>query len=82
MWLWDTGAQVSVISMEQVQIYFSNNPIRKIEELLDIIPYDGLIELKLELMSDIPEKGCVLVLFLVTKGVIDVPIIGFNVICE
>ena len=93
--LWDTGAQVSVISMEQAQRYFPNKPIRKIEELIQkegnvtlvaangtSIPYAGWIELKLELMSDIPEKRCVLVPFLVTKGAIDVPIIGFNVICE
>ena len=46
------------------------------------MPSDGWIEPKLELMSDIPENRCVLAPFLVTKGAIDVPIIGFNVICE
>ncbi len=93
--LWDTGAQVSVISMAQINRYFPDKKIRMIEELIQSegnvtlvaangtsIPYDGWIELKLELMSDTAEKRCVLVPFLVTKGEMDVPIIGFNVICE
>ena len=93
--LWDTGAQVSVISKKYVSRYFADKPVRKIEDLIQnegnitlvtangtSIPYAGWIELKLELMSQNPGRRCILVPFLVTKGDIDVPIIGFNAICE
>ena len=33
--LWDTGAQVSILSLDIVKKHFPNKTIRKIEELLD-----------------------------------------------
>ena len=93
--LWDTGAQVSVISIDQVKSNFPSKQIRKIEELLQTedevrlyaangtaIPYGGFIELELELISDSSSNKSVIVPFLVTTGALDLPIIGFNVICE
>ena len=74
---------------------FPSKQIRKIEELLQTedevrlyaangtaIPYGGFIELKLELISDSSSNKSVIVPFLVTTGALDLPIIGFNVICE
>eukprot|EP00795_Rhopilema_esculentum_P009679 gene9679-17449_t len=47
------------------------------------IPYEGWVELKLELLSDSKdEKNSIVVPFLVMKGKLDLPIIGFNAICE
>ena len=93
--LWDTGAQVSVISKTYVSRYFADKPVRKIEDLIQnegnitlvaangtSIPYAGWIELKLELMSQNSGMRCILLPFVVTEGDIDIPIIGFDAICE
>ncbi len=93
--LWDTGAQVSVISMEQVKRHFPSKPVKKIADLLQLqgdiklvaangtsIPYEGWIELKLEFLPETSSQKNITVPFLVSKGPIDCPIIGFNVIRE
>lgn len=93
--LWDTGAQVSVISRDQVRKHFSSKGLRDIGELLQDsnevqlfaangtpIPYEGFIELELELTSGGEGNKCVIVPFLVTTGTLELPIIGFNTICE
>ena len=94
--LWDTGAQVSILSLDTVKKHFPTKTIRKIEELLEEteeiklvaangtpIPYEGWIELEMKLLSDsIDGKESIQVPFLVTKETLDLPIIGFNVICE
>ena len=84
-----------MISIDQVKSNFPSKQIRKIEELLQAedevklyaangtaIRYEGFIELELELMSDKLTNKRVVVPFLVTTDALDLPIVGFNVICE
>eukprot|EP00794_Sanderia_malayensis_P011482 gene11482-12679_t len=93
--LWDTGAQVSVISKEHVMNSFPSKQIHKIEDLLPAaeevklyaangtpIPYEGFIELELELSSENVGNKPVIVPFFVTTGALDLQIIGYNTICE
>eukprot|EP00794_Sanderia_malayensis_P004301 gene4301-4870_t len=93
--LWDTGTQVSVISKEHVMNSFPSKQIHKIEDLLPPaeevklyaangtpIPYEGFIELALELSTANVGNKHVIVPFLVTTGALDLPIIGYNTICE
>ena len=93
--LWDTEAQVSVISMDQVMKHFLSKKIRDIGELLQDnsevqlyaangtpIPYEGFIELELQLATSSDGNKCVIVPFLVMTGTLELPIIGFNAIFE
>ena len=94
--LWDTGAQVSILSLDTVLKNFPTKPIKEIKELLEgtdemklvaangtPIPYEGWVELEMQLLSDsMDAKKSIVVPFLVTKEALDLPIIGFNVICE
>lgn len=87
--LWDTGAQVSMISSELISKHFSNIQIRPITDLLGEtnfelkaangmeIPYEGWIDVTLQLCNN--DKH-ISVPFLVSKLQMDMPIIGFNVI--
>eukprot|EP00794_Sanderia_malayensis_P013146 gene13146-14497_t len=91
--LWDTGAQVSIISMDTIRSSFPEKPVRKMDELLEdkdislvaangtSIPYEGWVELTLQLVSDSNLKH-ILVPFLVTKETLELPIIGFNAVSE
>ena len=88
--LWDTGAQVSIISEYVVNSQFPSIQLRDIQELLGTdhnidlqaangtkIPYLGWVELDLKLI----EQGTdVRVPFLVTREKLELPIIGYNVI--
>ena len=88
--LWDTGAQVSIVSETFMHKQLLTNKLRNVEELLGVqgkielkaangtpIPYCGWIELSVRLNETQPD---ILVPFLVTKENIGPPIIGFNVI--
>ena len=88
--LWDTGAQVSIVSEAFIKRNFPGVTVNDIEELLGAklnltaangsdIPYKGWVELKFKLLSSSNELT---VPFLVTEEVLDVPLIGFNVIEE
>lgn len=92
--LWDTGAQVSLISKKMLDEQQPDLPIRNIESLfedgteLDVktangscMPYEGfvVVEFKLETSS---VGQTILVPMLVTKETLDYPIIGYNVIEE
>ena len=92
--LWDTGAQVSIISRATLLKNFPTKQVKDMRDLLGIdedlkivaangtnIPYEGWVELKMELPGDM-QKNVIVVPFLVTKETLDLPIIGFNVICE
>eukprot|EP00794_Sanderia_malayensis_P020672 gene20672-22710_t len=91
--LWDTVGQVSIISMDTIRSSFPEKPVRKMDELLEdkdislvaangtSIPYEGWVELELQLVSDSNLKH-ILVPFLVTKETLELPIIGFNAIFE
>ena len=88
--LWDTGAQVSIISEYVVNSQFPSIQLRDIQELLGTdnnidlqaangtkIPYLGWVELDLKLI----EQGTdVRVPFLVTREKLELLIIGYNVI--
>ena len=86
--LWDTGSQVALIGRDWLKKEFEGKDvkIRPLEELLGRsitveaaggmkIPYDGYAQLKFECGSQE-----IMVPFLVTKEIIQTPIIGFNVI--
>ena len=91
--LWDTGAQVSVISGHDMSQYFPDIPIRKIEDFLGTeteinlvaangteIPYKGWAELDFRVPDNQSDINVIKVPFLVTAESIDMPIIGINVI--
>ena len=86
--LWDTGAQVSIISEQFLRRHFPSAKLRNISELLDCeldltaangtpIPYKGFIELTFQLKH---EQDPIFVPFLVTTEDISLPLVGYNVI--
>ena len=88
--LWDTGAQVSLISKRFLDTNFPNVNLRDVSELIDCqlnvnaangveIPYKGWAEIEVKLTST---QEPIIVPFLVTSETIDVPLVGFNVIEE
>ena len=91
--LWDTGAQMSIISHSCLKQCLPGCDIRDIAELLDVdglelkatneadLPYEGWVELTFNLIED-DSDHTVTVLFLIAKDFLDVPIVGFNVIKE
>ena len=86
--LWDTGAQVSMISTSFIREHFPNLLIRDVGDLLDgdlnltaangsDIPYRGWVELDLQIGdSEHVLSGPLLV----TDEKVRVPLVGFNVI--
>ena len=88
--LWDTGAQVSIVSREFLKRNFPGVVVKEISELLNTelnltaangseMPYIGWVELNFRLSSS---KNDLKVPFLVTEQYLDSPLIGFNVIEE
>ena len=86
--LWDTGAQVSIISGHFLDKTFPYLQVREILELIEAdlsltaangspIKYTGWVQLDFKLS---PEQVTLHVPFLVTKEQFDLPVIGFNVI--
>lgn len=88
--LWDTGAQVSIVSEHFLIENYISHDVKTIDQLIGeetlrlqatngtTIPYCGWIELNVRLQdTNSPE---LLVPFLVTKQKLDLPIIGYNVI--
>ena len=88
--LWDTGAQVTIISDQWRHDFLPNQTLGPIEELLS-----GELSLKAANSVDIPFLGWINVTFtlagdddiievptLVTPDPLDTPIIGYNVITE
>ena len=86
--LWDTGAQVSMVSKEFLQGTFPDAQVRDISELseaeLDItaangetIPYIGWVQLNFQLSQGQP---LLQVPFLVMMKRLNLPLIGYNVI--
>ena len=88
--LWDTGAQVSILSEENLKEKSIECEIKPIEELIGTgtlslqaangtsIPYTGWVEVNVCLQDETSPE--LLVPFLVTKQHLDLPIIGYNVI--
>ena len=88
--LWHTGAQVSILSENFVRENFPREKIKEISELLDCnfnvtaangtqIPYKGWVEIEFKLKHN---QETIIVPFLVTNEVIDLPLVGYNVIEE
>ena len=91
--LWDTGAQVSIISLSWLKQCLPGCDIRDIAELLGMdgldlkaangtdLPYEGWVELSFNLIED-DFDHTVKVPFLIAKDSLDMPVVGFNVIEE
>ena len=89
--LWDTGAQVSIVSRDFMKRNFPNVNLRSISDLLDdsdlvvtavngeSIPFEGWVEMIFELKKDCAPLA---VPFLVSHGELNMPLIGYNVIEE
>ena len=91
--LWDTGAQVSIISRGWLKRCLPGCDIRDVTELLGMdgldlkaangtdLPYEEWVELPFNLIEDNVDHT-VKAPFLVAKDSLDMPIFGFNVIEE
>ena len=93
--LWDTGAQVSIVSKSWLEEYLPSSKLRNIEELLgeDVglnlttanggtIPFEGWVEVQFQLSSDTESSSSLTVPFLIARDELETPIIGYNVIEE
>ena len=90
--LWDTGAQVSIISEDWLKKNLPDEKFKPIEDLLDeelelkaangtTVAYEGWVELTF-MLNDSDAENVLNVPFLVTREAIDIPLIGYNVIEE
>lgn len=90
--LWDTGAQVSIISKDWLTENLPGETIQSIADLLEeklelkaangtTIAYEGWVELNFRL-NDSSADSFLSVPFLVTREKLDMPLIGYNVIEE
>ena len=92
--LWDTGAQVSLISKKWLDEHLPDLPLRNIESLLDdgteldlktangsCMPYEGFVVVQFKLETSTVDQT-IMVPMLVTHETLDYPIIGYNVIEE
>ena len=92
--LWDTGAQVSIISRNWVRRNLPGYDVRDISELLGMaeldlktangtdLPCKGWVELEFSLAKGASEQNNIIVPFLAAKDSLDMPIVEFNVIEE
>ena len=92
--LFDTGAQVSIISLKQLRNHFPLVEIQDIKDLLEStvdlelttangtkLPYSGWVKIDFELInSGVNLTNALEVPMLVTEFSLDQPIIGYNVI--
>ena len=90
--LWDTGANISIISKEHANNLFPNVVIKNLHDILsdadklqvrwgnqEILPYKGYVELEVSLDNDTPVNE-ILVPFLITPERLHYPILGTNAI--
>ena len=86
--LWDTGAQVSLVSKQFLREMFPDTEIKDISELIEAelnitaangeaIPYVGWVQLNFQLSQGQP---LLQVPFLVTEKHLNLPLIGYNLI--
>ena len=91
--LWDTGAQISLLSTTQLKKYFGDMEIQNINLLLDDatnfdlttlngtkLPYCGWVKVNFQLLHS--QESSIQVPMLLTNYPLDSPIIGYNVIEE
>jgi hypothetical protein len=91
--LWDTGAQVSIVSSAWLQEHLPKAKIQEVEELLGVnelelkaanrtaLPYCAWTEIDFSLLGTNSDYG-LKIPFLVGKVVLDLPVVGYNVIEE
>ena len=90
--LWDTGANISIISKEYVNDLFPNVVIKNLHDILsdadklqvrwgnqEILPYEGYVELEVSLDNDTPANE-ILLPFLITPERFHYPILDTNAI--
>ena len=86
--LWDTGAQVSIISNKYLEEHFSDCKIKDVSELLNCdlaltaangstIPYERWVELNFQVGES---ENILPVPFLVVREIVELPLVGYNVI--
>lgn len=93
--LLDTGAQVSILDHAWRERYLPNHKVRPLVELMgaergldvvavngEVIPFDGWIEVQVDLPGDGHSNPSIRVPFLVSRMVLERPLLGFNVIEE
>ena len=93
--LWNTGAQVSILSKSWLSKNRSSSELRNIEELLGeeaelnlragnggIIPFIGWVEAQFQLASDTHSSVPLTVPILIARDELEHPVIGYNVIEE
>lgn len=93
--LWDTGAQVSIVSKHWLEEYLPSLNLRNIEELLGEetglnliganggpILFEGWVEVQFQLASSTQSSIPLTVPLLVARDELEFPIIGYNVIEE
>ena len=93
--LWDTGAQVSIVSKCWLSKNVSSSKLRNIEDLLGeeaelnlraanggMIPFIGWVEVQFQLASDTHSSVPLTVPILVARDELEHPVIGYNVIDE
>ena len=91
--LLDTGAQVSIISLQELKHCFPETKLNKIEDLLSagtklelttangkVLPYLGWVDIECELKGDNKGSSTISLPMLVTDSILDHPIIGYNVL--
>ncbi len=87
--LWDTGAQVSIVSQDFMNKNFPSAIVKDISELINVqldftaangtqIPYLGWCEIDFSIINN----ETLVVPFLIAKEVVRLPLIGYNVIEE
>ena len=91
--LWDTGAQVSIMTKGMLGEKLPGTVVRDISELINVgldlmaangtkIPFIGWADVRVQLPSSTEEKLEVHVPFLITLDRLEMPILGCNVIEE
>ena len=90
--LWDTGAQVSLVSQEWLDKNLPSEPRRSLAEILEgepiklsaangsIIPYCGWVEVDLQVPGEDSPSQPLKIPLLVTPETLEHPILGYNVI--
>ena len=91
--LWDTGAQVSIMTQAMLEETLPGTAVKDISELINVgldltaangtkIPFIGWADVRVRLPSPTKEGQEVHVPFLVTVDRLEMPILGYNVIEE
>jgi len=91
--LLDTGAQVSIISLQVLKHCSPETKLNRIEDCLDpgatlelttangtVLPYLGWVSINCELKGDNKGSGTISLPMLVTESILDHPIIGYHVL--